>query len=58
MERAMSRMVYRAHYSNTALYRMGITFDLGMEIEAVRIVVEGAARAMVVVECDRMKDAA
>lgn len=34
----------RAHYAKTALARMGIPFERGMQIEGVRIVVEGAAR--------------
>lgn len=33
----------RAHYAKTALARMGIPFERGMQIEGVRIVVEGAA---------------
>lgn len=35
----------RTHYARTALSRMGVPFERGMQIEAVRIVVEGAARA-------------
>lgn len=35
----------RAHYAKTTLARMGVPFETGMEIEAVRIVVEGAAKA-------------
>lgn len=35
----------RAHYAKTALARMGIPFERGMQIEAVRIAIEGAARA-------------
>lgn len=35
----------RAHYARTALARMGIAFERGMAIAAVRIAVEGAARA-------------
>lgn len=34
-----------AHYARTALARMGIAFERGMAIAAVRIAVEGAARA-------------
>lgn len=48
----------RAHYAQTALARMGVPFERGMEIEAVRIAVEGAARAGSKVEGERMKDAA
>lgn len=35
----------RAHYAKTALARMGIPFERGMQINAVRIVVEGAVVA-------------
>lgn len=35
----------REHYAATALARMGILFERGMQINAVRIVVEGAAVA-------------
>lgn len=35
----------RAHYARTALARMGIPFERGMESKAVRIVVEGAVMA-------------
>lgn len=33
----------RAHYAKTALARIGIPFERGMQIESVRIVVAGAA---------------
>jgi hypothetical protein len=35
----------RRHYARTALAKMGIPFERGMESKAVRIAVEGAARA-------------
>lgn len=35
----------RRHYARTALARMGIEYERGMQHEAVRIVVEGAAKA-------------
>lgn len=34
----------REHYAKTALARMGIPFERGMQIESVRLAVEGAAR--------------
>lgn len=35
----------RAHYAKTTLARMGVPFETGIQIEAVRIVVDGAAKA-------------
>lgn len=35
----------RRHYARTALAKMGIPFERGMESKAVLIAVEGAARA-------------
>lgn len=35
----------RRHYARTALAKLGIPFERGMESKAVRIAVEGAARA-------------
>lgn len=52
----MSDELLRAHYANTALHRMGIPFERGMQIDAVRIAVEGAARAEMR-ERDELRDA-
>lgn len=35
----------RAHYARTALARMGVPFERGMQVTPVRIVVEGAVAA-------------
>lgn len=49
----------RRHYARTALAKMGIPFERGMESKAVRIAVEGAARAEVRAPRDvPMRDAA
>jgi len=46
----------RAHYARTALARMGIAFERGMQVVPVRIAVEGAAVAArrATVEVDRV----
>lgn len=41
----ISQAELRTHYARTALARMGIEFERGMAIAAVRIAVEGAAAA-------------
>lgn len=40
----MSEEDLRRHYAATALARLGVPFERGMQIEAVRAVVEAAAR--------------
>ncbi len=43
----------RRHYADTALARMGIEYERGMAIEAVRVAVEGAAMDAMVREVVR-----